>query len=259
MAVAKGVEHVGTAACRPDDWQAVRRAGPVPHPHSHPFRRQVPRQVWERAQRMVAQDGGTAPVWRRIEAGQLDLPGDTQSGAGHRDRHLAVAGHDGMAEADAGRRDNGVVAALGLQAYPVPGRAGQRAGPCAGGDHRPVAYHLAQRCRHRFQPARLDAETGRRRLHPRGAERGRMARQRRDIGAGIGAVAAGLDQCAKGVAPVELGLLLAQLVPIQLQPLHPVVPAQLPRQGFRLEIGAARKNIALIAKPVDMAPVRLLP
>ncbi len=250
MAMAERMEHVRAAARRPDHRQAVRGAGPVPHPDLHPIGRQVARQVWERAQGEVAQDRRPAPVWRCIQARQLDLPGDPQSAAGHRDRHLAVAGHDRTARSGAGRGDDGVVAALALEADPVPGRQGQRAGACAGGDHGRTTGHVAHCRRDRHQPARLNAEPGGGCPHPHGAERNRMVRQRRDIGAGIGAVAAGLDQHAERVTPVEFGLLLAQFVLIEFQPLHTVIPAQPPGQGFGLEGGAARKNVEQ-ASPFD--------
>jgi len=89
----------------------------------------------------------------------------------------------------------------------------------------------------------MDTEPGGTRPDPLGAECHGVLHQRGDVGAGIGAVAAGLDQHAKGIAPVEFGLLLAQLVCIEFEPLHSVVPAQPPRQSFVLEINAGRKDV----------------
>ncbi len=237
------MEHVCTAARGANYRQAVRSAGPVPHPDLDPVGRQVARQVRECPQRKVAQDGRPPPIRRGIQAGQLDLPGDAQSAAGHRNRHLAVAGHDRVARAGAGRSDDGVIATLGFKAHPVSRCTGEHTGTCARGDHCSIAQYLVVLRRHGRQPAGLNTKPGRPRMHPFGAERSGVAHQRRHIGARICAIAARLDQHAEGVTPVELRLLLAQLILIQFEPLHAVVPAQPPSQSLRLEISAAREDV----------------
>ena len=215
----------------------------MPHPDLDPVGGQVSRQTGEGAQRIVAQDGCPPPIRRRVETGQLDLTSDAHAAAGHCDHHLTVAGHDGMAWARARRRDHRMIAALGLKADPVARRRRQAARACPGGNHRRVADHLVPRRRYGCQPARLDTEPSRPSPHPLGPKRYRVADQRRDISSRVGAVATGLHQSAEGVAAVELRLLLAQLVLVQLEPFHPIVPAQPPCQSIGFEIGAAGKNI----------------
>jgi len=96
----------------------------------------------------------------------------------------------------------------------------------------------------------MDAEAGGTRPDPLGAECNRILDQPGDIGAGIAAIAAGLDQDAEGIALVEFGLLLAQLVRIEFKPLHPVVPAQAPRQRLLRKISTGRENVEQAA-PLD--------
>jgi len=199
---------------------------------------------------VVAQDCRPPPVRCGVETGELDLPGNAQAVAGHRHRHLAVAGHYRMARAGAGFGDDGVIAALGLERDAVAGCKGQRAGACAGGDHCDVTRNLARCHRHRREDVRLDTEPAGARPDPLRAKCHGVLDQRGNVGAGIGAVAAGLDQHAESIAPVEFGLLLAQLVRIEFQPLHPVVPAQPPRQRFVLEIDASREDVEQAA-PLD--------
>ena len=64
--------------------------------------------------------------------------------------------------------------------------------------------------------------------HNFGAERLGVTHQGGDVGAGIGACAAVLDQQAETVAAVERRLALAQFVLVQFQPSHAVLAADFP-------------------------------
>ncbi len=154
---------------------------------------------------------------------------------------LPSLGMIGVAGEALGGVDHGVVAALGLQRHAVARRRRQLARPGAGGDDRPIAGDGVAVQRHRPQPTAGDVEAGGAAGDQARALGLRVLHQGRNIGAGIRAMAAGSDQHAEPVAPIERRLELAQLVGVQLGPFDAVVAAQVPGQLFGGEIGAFGK------------------
>ena len=107
-----------------------------------------------------------------------------------------------------------------------------------GGDHRGIGRDVALVGQHGAQAAALDAKAGGGGAVQHRPLPHRMRHQRRHIGAGVGAMPAFLDQHAEGVAAVEIGFALAQVVRIQFDPAHADLVADLPRAGLGGEIGA---------------------
>ena len=213
----------------------------------------------EQASGMPKQYLRTTPIGCRGSARKLNLPRDTKTLLGLRDRHFSVGWHEWRAHGKAVGGQHNVIAALTFKRHATSRLPRKRRGIDACADHRKLGRHSVT-CAHlnRAQLTPLKNKTRCSTAYPSGATRTRKRHQRGNIPARIAAMRTRGHFDAEGVGRRERRRMAAQVVGIELAPDRALRLPKPPCKRFGFEVRPRRIRVGQAAADHQMLDTRRL-